>query len=378
MRNWHVTGPDLDGRYGGLNGCGGIEAIYNQSTSTATYVLSDTYGHGEGVLNGTTFTWNPSQSDGYGALAGSSAASPIIASSVLGNLIGWRGHYIDATGLYYLGARYYAPDSGTFLSPDPLGHSASMDLYSYCNGDPVNGYDPDGRFGVGAITGQSYNTASSFGNLFGTYTPLGDVRALTAVGGALNQATSLVENTAGLPSGSINAAAFMFGPEIGVPFAGLRGLGMAAESFEEVGVAGTMTENGFQSSVQLKSVPSATGYRLISSKDPNLSNIINSGTISANPKGTYFSWDNLGDSLGSYRAQIPRDGNIMVEFNSGQLGNNIKIPLGENGTASHLEPVARDYPQFGFGGASQRTTTAPIQATRIIDRTTGQILYEQK
>ena len=24
---------------------------------------------------------------------------------------------------------------------------ASMDLYSYCNGDPVNGYDPDGRFG---------------------------------------------------------------------------------------------------------------------------------------------------------------------------------------------------------------------------------------
>ena len=34
-----------------------------------------------------------------------------------------------------------------FLSPDPLGHGASMDLYSYCNGDPVNGLDPDGRFG---------------------------------------------------------------------------------------------------------------------------------------------------------------------------------------------------------------------------------------
>ena len=144
-RNWKVYGPDLDGRYGGLNGAGGLEAVYNQATSTATYVLSDTYGHGEGVLNGTTFTWNPSQSDGYGALAGSSAATPINASSVLGNLIGWRGHYIDATGLYYLGARYYAPDSGTFLSPDPLGHSASMDLYSYCDGDPVNQYDADGR-----------------------------------------------------------------------------------------------------------------------------------------------------------------------------------------------------------------------------------------
>ena len=166
-RNWKVYGPDLDGRYGGLNGAGGLEAVYNQATSTATYVLSDTYGHGEGVLNGTTFTWNPSQSDGYGALAGSSAATPINASSVLGNLIGWRGHYIDATGLYYLGARYYAPDSGTFLSPDPLGHSASMDLYSYCDGDPVNQYDADGRFGVGALTGQSYNSASSLGAIFG-------------------------------------------------------------------------------------------------------------------------------------------------------------------------------------------------------------------
>ena len=166
-RNWKVYGPDLDGRYGGLNGAGGLEAVYNQATSTATYVLSDTYGHGEGVLNGTTFTWNPSQSDGYGALAGSSAATPINASSVLGNLIGWRGHYIDATGLYYLGARYYSPDSGTFLSPDPLGHSASMDLYSYCDGDPVNQYDADGRFGVGALTGQSYNSASSLGAIFG-------------------------------------------------------------------------------------------------------------------------------------------------------------------------------------------------------------------
>jgi len=34
-----------------------------------------------------------------------------------------------------------------FVSPDPEGHVASMDLYSYCNGDPVNGYDPDGRWG---------------------------------------------------------------------------------------------------------------------------------------------------------------------------------------------------------------------------------------
>jgi len=60
----------------------------------------------------------------------------------------WRGHYEDQTGFYYIGARYYAPDSGTFLSCDPLGHAASMDLYSAFAGDAVNSFDPDGRFGT--------------------------------------------------------------------------------------------------------------------------------------------------------------------------------------------------------------------------------------
>ena len=36
---------------------------------------------------------------------------------------------------------------GFFISPDPLGHEASMDLYSYANGDPVNFVDPTGREG---------------------------------------------------------------------------------------------------------------------------------------------------------------------------------------------------------------------------------------
>jgi hypothetical protein len=32
-----------------------------------------------------------------------------------------------------------------------MGHDASMSLYDYCNGDPVNGLDPDGRLGKNAI-----------------------------------------------------------------------------------------------------------------------------------------------------------------------------------------------------------------------------------
>lgn len=170
---WHF-GPDLNGVYGGLNGTGGCEAVYNQSTASTTYLLNDTYGHTEGTINGTSLslTWNQTQSDGYGTLPGSTAPSPITSGANVASQLCWRGHYIDSTGFYYLGARYYAPDSGNFLSPDPLGHVASMDLYQFCNGDPINNFDPDGRFGVGAFTGQGYNASSSAGAQAGLWTPL--------------------------------------------------------------------------------------------------------------------------------------------------------------------------------------------------------------
>jgi RHS repeat-associated protein len=50
------------------------------------------------------------------------------------------------TGLTRFGARDYDSVVGRWTSKDPLrfkGHS--LDLYSYCNGDPLNNQDPDGR-----------------------------------------------------------------------------------------------------------------------------------------------------------------------------------------------------------------------------------------
>ena len=42
-------------------------------------------------------------------------------------------------------ARYYEPNSGRFLSADPLGQVSSPSLYDFAGGDPVNHFDPDGR-----------------------------------------------------------------------------------------------------------------------------------------------------------------------------------------------------------------------------------------
>jgi RHS repeat-associated protein len=233
-RYWKVVGPDLSGHYGGMQGTGGTEAIYNGATGVTKTVMSDTYGHAEGVLNNSTgiFTWNPSLSDGYGALPGSSSPVVLNGSNDLATALAWRGHFIDAFGYYYLGARYYAPDSAS-LSPDPLGHAASMDLYSFCNGDPVNNFDPDGRLqtqvnnqdsGIYGISGSAQG-----GNSSGTFLQLNyDVQTpssrnglnyigATSLSGVADSATSLLEKvnsenfmnpaSGGFPNGSFSAKA---------------------------------------------------------------------------------------------------------------------------------------------------------------------------
>ncbi|TCO84722.1 intein/RHS repeat-associated protein [Chthoniobacter flavus] len=146
-RDWLVHGPDLNGAYGGLQGTGGLEAVYNGTTGATTGILSDLYGHTVATVFGLTNTlsWNPARAGGYGVLPESGPAQPLDGVQDLAVFLAWRGHYVDATGYYYLGARYYDPSSGTFLSSDPLGLDSDRTLYAFCNGDPINGFDPTGR-----------------------------------------------------------------------------------------------------------------------------------------------------------------------------------------------------------------------------------------
>lgn len=52
--------------------------------------------------------------------------------------------YDQEIALYHMGARYYDPMLGRWLSEDPLGISGGTNLYSYAGNDPVNGRDPRG------------------------------------------------------------------------------------------------------------------------------------------------------------------------------------------------------------------------------------------
>jgi RHS repeat-associated protein len=50
----------------------------------------------------------------------------------------------DTTGLYYYGARYYAPWTGRWLSADPSGSSDGLNLYKYVRDNPIILVDPNG------------------------------------------------------------------------------------------------------------------------------------------------------------------------------------------------------------------------------------------
>ena len=77
---------------------------------------------------------------------------------------GWLGERQDpATGLVYLRARWYDPETGRFLTPDRFGAESkdprTMHRYLYAQGDPLNKLDPTGEFTIsGMLSGLSINS----------------------------------------------------------------------------------------------------------------------------------------------------------------------------------------------------------------------------
>ncbi|GAA2569223.1 MULTISPECIES: RHS repeat-associated core domain-containing protein [Streptomyces] len=58
----------------------------------------------------------------------------------------YAGAYLDPTGLYKMGHRYYDPTLGRFTQPDPSGQETNP--YLYANGDPINNSDPTGLYSI--------------------------------------------------------------------------------------------------------------------------------------------------------------------------------------------------------------------------------------
>ncbi|HVU09418.1 MAG TPA: HYD1 signature containing ADP-ribosyltransferase family protein [Verrucomicrobiae bacterium] len=236
QRTWKVLGPDLDGHYGSLHGVGGLEATVRESDGLTTPVLNDYFGNVLATISGTTTSWSPVRVGGYGPVLGYQSPT-LTASTLLADTLVWRSRGIDPSGFYNLGARYYDPVAGHFLSADPLGHASSMDLYSFCGGDPINQFDPTGRFGKDVINGNFGNLGNDIANGFSNFREnLGQFDL--AYGDQIQQTFMAID---------LAAASFVV-PEIA---GGLleEGFGLEAGAVADAGIAGEGFDVGAEASV---------------------------------------------------------------------------------------------------------------------------------
>jgi RHS repeat-associated protein len=140
---WKLYGPDLNGKYGGENGTGGFDAV-SPYLSLFNPVISDFRGNILAEVTNGVVAWNSSRPTGYGAV-------PAYRPVALGHGVdvaqssAWRGHWPDITGYYNIGARVYDPFAGMWLSYDSAWNERDPNYLTFCGGDPINGFDADGR-----------------------------------------------------------------------------------------------------------------------------------------------------------------------------------------------------------------------------------------
>jgi RHS repeat-associated protein len=153
---------------------GGIDERFQRTDSSGTYsYLADALRSTEALTSST------------GAIQASYTYSPYGVMSISGsttNSYDYSGRESDGLGLHYYRARYYNPQTGRFLSEDPLGFVGSgTNFYSYADDSPANFVDPSGTSNSIIHMMETYNAL----NPYGEADPAQDVLAQAA---ALNVA----------------------------------------------------------------------------------------------------------------------------------------------------------------------------------------------
>ncbi|WP_374090157.1 RHS repeat-associated core domain-containing protein [Methylomicrobium lacus] len=116
------------------------EGEFSPPTGTGLYYSPDHLGSVRDVLNIQTGAVVASYDyDTYG--------QPIQSAGTTATDLRYAGLFnLQAAGLYLANYRAYDPETGRWLSRDPIGEDGGVNLYAYVNGNPVNLTDPRGLF----------------------------------------------------------------------------------------------------------------------------------------------------------------------------------------------------------------------------------------
>jgi RHS repeat-associated protein len=157
---WKLYGPDLNGVYGGANGTGGLEGV-SPYQNLFNPVISDLRGNVLAEVTNGVASWTSARPTGYGAVPG---YRPVAYGNGvdLAQSCAFRGREVDVTGYHHFGMRDYDPVSGQWLSYDPDWNEGDPNGQSYCGGDPINGFDSDGRLNAGSYQTPLPNMAENY------------------------------------------------------------------------------------------------------------------------------------------------------------------------------------------------------------------------
>ncbi|GAA4027034.1 hypothetical protein GCM10022232_85930 [Streptomyces plumbiresistens] len=106
---------------------GGKTQIYLTDALGTVVALADT----DGTI-ATTYAYDP---NGTPTASGTASSNPYT----------FTGREDDSTGLLYYRSRYYDPQTGRFISQDPIGQAGGVNLYQYALSSPTTYTDPSGN-----------------------------------------------------------------------------------------------------------------------------------------------------------------------------------------------------------------------------------------
>ena len=210
----------------------GDDLIRVDHATVASYYLFDGIGSTRQLVNLSSTVTDSYGYSAFGELAShtGSTANPFLFNAQ---------QFDQASGDYYLRARYYDQSNGRFISQDPYGGSngdpVSLHRYLYANDDPLGYHDPSGR--AGEITETSFaSTVSAFlastlgqrvvGGVFGALAGAGD--AFISGGNVFNAALM-----GGVAGALLGPAAVKYRVLFGLGGVGLSAVGVYQALLEE-------------------------------------------------------------------------------------------------------------------------------------------------